>query len=124
MSANIRFNKVDTSRANIYLKVVTIPGPPGSNQRVSALLSGMGPGNQPNSLSLSGVFYIPAFTSIGVQYNVYLDSLFEIDAESSLSVVFLGKSCHETCCARPTFVFAKDISVILILVSNADSRAL
>ena len=124
VSANIRFNKVDTTGGNIYMKVATIPGLAWSNQRVTALLSGMGPGNQPNSLSLSGVFYIKAFTSIGVQYAVYLDSLFESDAESSLSVVFLGKSCHGSFCACPTFILAKDISVILILVSNADCRAL
>ena len=87
-------NKLKGTTSHVSLKVLTTsPGTTPDTGKVVAIRNDVALAKQPYSLSLSAVFYVPAFTGIGVQYYIS-DTDYEVDAESSLSILFLGKSCH------------------------------
>ena len=92
----VRFNNVDASGI-IYMKIL-INRNVGGQSRLTALMGNQVNNGPPNTLSVSAVVYLPAFTIVSVGIYVGNDGYYQIDQESSFTMLYLGETrSHFNC---------------------------
>ncbi|XP_065191350.1 uncharacterized protein LOC135822498 [Sycon ciliatum] len=94
VSANIRLDNVDSGY--IYSKIL-INNNLSGRSRITSLMGNQVSGGQPNTLSMSGVLYLPAFTYISIAIVASSDNDFMINGDSTFSVIYLGTNDNPEC---------------------------